>query len=367
MELLFLSEVIAESLWRAMGWVCDERPNAVMNTLKHVFKWRSTQWWQSTKAVEMKNDLYNHTRWKHKWGWHNRECVWDKVAAEWAGKEEWCCKRIRCQNLEEKQRFVTFVKSVNHSRIHRTRTGRKKEGKAKEQVPRKLGPAVKTSHTRGEGPTVQLCGDSEVAGGGSMVNAPWRRYTEKDFAKFRTPYICWQALRSAMADAAALILEVHGRVLRMACTRLDQHYEGLAKIARVLAQRNMIDGSMKRTLLSIDTAAAFVRHITLPKNDMLLIKLEQMLTPPAATYAATAPAETVAPDHVAHISQLLEPPVPDKFVHVPIVQVMQVPQVHDKQLQIIEKTVHTLDIQTVHGTQNFSEFEIFARSPCGFC
>ena len=51
----------------------------------------------------------------------------------------------------------------------------------------------------------------------------------------------------------------------------------------VLAQRNMIDGSMKRTLLNIDTAAAFVRHITPPKNDMLLNKLEQMLTPPAAT------------------------------------------------------------------------------------
>ena len=55
-------------------------------------------------------------------------------------------------------------------------------------------------------------------------------------------------------------------------------YEGLAKIARVLAQRNMIDGSMKRTLLNIDTAVAFVRHITPPKNDMLLNKLEQIDT-----------------------------------------------------------------------------------------
>ena len=65
-----------------------------------------------------------------------------------------------------------------------------------------------------------------------------------------------------MADAAAYILEIHARVLRMACTRLDQHCEGLAKIARVLAQRSTIDGTMKRTLLNIETAAAFVRHST---------------------------------------------------------------------------------------------------------
>ena len=36
-----MSEVIAESMWRAMGWVCDQRPNADINTLKHVFKWRN--------------------------------------------------------------------------------------------------------------------------------------------------------------------------------------------------------------------------------------------------------------------------------------------------------------------------------------
>ena len=81
MNLPFLSEVIAESLWRAMGWVCDERPDAVINTSKQVFKWRSTKLRQSTEAIETKNP-YNHTRRKHKWGWHHRGCVWDKVAAE---------------------------------------------------------------------------------------------------------------------------------------------------------------------------------------------------------------------------------------------------------------------------------------------
>ena len=49
MNLPFLSDVIAASTWRAMGWACDERPNAVVNPLKQV----------STEAVEMKKDPFN--------------------------------------------------------------------------------------------------------------------------------------------------------------------------------------------------------------------------------------------------------------------------------------------------------------------
>ena len=140
MKRLFLSEVIAESMWRASGWVCDEGLHAVVNTLKDVFKWRSTKWWRSTKAVEIKNDPYNHTRWKHKTWWHNHGCVWDKVATDWGGKGEWTSKRVRCPTLEEKQRFVTVaLSSVNHSTIHRTRTSVKKERKAEDKVPRKRG------------------------------------------------------------------------------------------------------------------------------------------------------------------------------------------------------------------------------------
>ena len=48
MGLPFLYEVIAESLWRTMGWVYDDRSNAV-DTLKLVFRWRNTKWWQSTQ------------------------------------------------------------------------------------------------------------------------------------------------------------------------------------------------------------------------------------------------------------------------------------------------------------------------------
>ena len=61
MELPFLYEIIAESMWRAMEWVCDQRPNAVVASLKQVFRWRSSQWWHSTHAEGMRDDPMNHT------------------------------------------------------------------------------------------------------------------------------------------------------------------------------------------------------------------------------------------------------------------------------------------------------------------
>ena len=63
-----------------------------------------------------------------------------------------------------------------------------------------------------------------------------------------------------MADALALVSEIHGRLLRMACTTLDQHYERLAKIERVLAQHDRRDHDE-------DPAQ--------PKNVVHLNKLEQ--------------------------------------------------------------------------------------------
>ena len=93
MGLLCLYEVIAGSMWRAMGWVCDERPNAVINTLRNVHRWRSTSWWQSLQAKKLKEYPCNHAWWKHKWGWHNRGNVWDKITTDWAGKEDWMSER----------------------------------------------------------------------------------------------------------------------------------------------------------------------------------------------------------------------------------------------------------------------------------
>ena len=42
------------------------------------------------------------------WCWHNRRCVWDKVASEWAGEEEWSIDKEKYQAIEDKRDFITF-------------------------------------------------------------------------------------------------------------------------------------------------------------------------------------------------------------------------------------------------------------------
>ena len=81
-------EVIADSMWRAIGWICDERQNAVIDTLRNYFRWRSPRWWQATHAKGMRDDSNNYTRWTtHQGVWYNRGNVWDKIATDWAGEK----------------------------------------------------------------------------------------------------------------------------------------------------------------------------------------------------------------------------------------------------------------------------------------
>ena len=88
MKLPFLYEKIAESMWRSMAWACNENENAVIDSLKKVYKWRSTAWWQYLHTRMMKEDPENRTRWKHKWGLYNRGNVWDMMATCWAGEKD---------------------------------------------------------------------------------------------------------------------------------------------------------------------------------------------------------------------------------------------------------------------------------------
>ena len=84
-------------------------PNAVINTLMKVYRWRSTRWWHSLQTEMMERDFEHHARWKHNWGWHNRGDVWDKIATEWAGKEDWMRARKMKSSPTGKYQFVTFV------------------------------------------------------------------------------------------------------------------------------------------------------------------------------------------------------------------------------------------------------------------
>ena len=132
MKLPFLSEVIAEGMWRAMGCVSIRGvPNDV----------------RPQKPIEMKKDPYNHTRWKHMWRWHNRGCFWDNAATEWAGNEDWTSKRDREREKEREKDarqletgeilFVTFalrgVKTFDNTQDKHLGGKRKEQLKANHQ------------------------------------------------------------------------------------------------------------------------------------------------------------------------------------------------------------------------------------------
>ena len=79
-----------------------------------------------------------------------------------AGDEHLACKGAGCQIIEDKKRLVTFaLKSVKQSTIHRKRTGNKKEKPcSRPKYQENWSPRTKPT----DGPTVQMCGDKEVAG-----------------------------------------------------------------------------------------------------------------------------------------------------------------------------------------------------------
>ena len=71
-------------------------------------------------------------------------------------------ERTKHYALEDKTKFVTFaLDGVKLSTEHRKEKGKGK--KVDDKAPRVLGPADTIIHAREEGPTVQRCGDSEVA------------------------------------------------------------------------------------------------------------------------------------------------------------------------------------------------------------
>ena len=94
--------------------------------------------------------------------WRNRGKVWDKMAKEWAGAEEWMRTQNVKNTLDVKYRFVIFVLDrMKLSTAHRKKKSQGIGNKVKNKTPRDSGPADTTIHTRVGGPTVQLCGDKK--------------------------------------------------------------------------------------------------------------------------------------------------------------------------------------------------------------
>ena len=131
MGLSVLYDIIAESMWRDMGWVCYQRPDTVVASLQQVFRWRSSQWWHTAQTEGMRDDPLNHTGWKHKWNWHNRGNVWDNMSSDWAGEEDWISKRLDKTSSADKKEFVIRVLNrMNLSTVHRkVKVKEKRKGK----------------------------------------------------------------------------------------------------------------------------------------------------------------------------------------------------------------------------------------------
>ena len=71
------------------------------------------------------HDSMNLTRFKHKWKWHNRGIVWDKIATDWAGDDDWISKRKNKASVVDKTEFVTLVLDrMNLSTVHKTVKGK---------------------------------------------------------------------------------------------------------------------------------------------------------------------------------------------------------------------------------------------------
>ena len=123
----------------------------------------STVWRINTKVLTMMIDLNNHTIWQHRWRWHNRGCVWYKIASEWSGAVEWSEERKKCQNAVDKCDFVTLaVTSVKHSVAHILQIGESIKPNKERKEPRTLDPSHLNcpSHRRYHGTYVrrQQCG-----------------------------------------------------------------------------------------------------------------------------------------------------------------------------------------------------------------
>ena len=96
-------------------------------------------------------------------------------------------------------------------------------------------------------------------------------------------------------SAAALIHELHGRLLRHLAAQQQTHFEGLAVAARQLRKQGIGSSRTWRRSREIDVAYNFVRHITSIKMEQVFHEISKELLEHAdhmadtMTYTAPSP------------------------------------------------------------------------------
>ena len=74
----------------------------------------------------------------------------------------------------------------------------------------------------------------------------------------------------ATQSEEALLVEAHGRALRLVCARAGRHFQGLASAGRALR----LPARVSKKLIRVDVATAYLRHATRPMVESFLQELD---------------------------------------------------------------------------------------------
>merc|ERR1719382_805166 len=96
---------------------------------------------------------------------------------------------------------------------------------------------------------------------------------------------CLRPRLALLAMAAALLLELHGTLLRELAALAGQHFEGLARASRAFPA---LSSSQRRRLRDLDVTCNYLRHVTKPltanfAQEMICTASSSPSTPSAST------------------------------------------------------------------------------------
>ena len=99
-------------------------------------------------------------------------------------------------------------------------------------------------------------------------------------------------------DAPALLLDLHGKLLRAAAAHQGQHFAGLAVAGRHLHRKGIITVNMKNKFIRLDFVCAYLRHVNAPQTAQFLAVFEAALgvgQNSALTEPGSSPGSTIVP------------------------------------------------------------------------
>ena len=165
------------------------KSNVVIYSLKKVYWWKSTRWWHYLQTRMMKEGPENRTRWKHKWRWHNRGNVWEKMASRWTGEKNW----ISVRRIKIHQRRSTSSSPSLWAKCSCPPNTEKPKRKTKKRGWRNRHPEIgdpvilQITHVVRD-PQYNCVETAMWHTNGSMANLPKGQSTKRQFGSFERPY-----------------------------------------------------------------------------------------------------------------------------------------------------------------------------------